>query len=809
MRFDKRTAETLFWISRTVMINQKKAAPLVVRGWSKAEGVTGTKGAEYSVWVDLQYNDGTSLWGQRAMFDVGTHDWQRAEQPIVVAKPVKLATINVLFRGGATGTVWFDDISLAELEFDGSAVFESGPVATIGGGAAAKSVPVAACATGEGLLLGFGPRGDLAELASNGKSIIGLPIGGFWICDVARGGPWFRMLGEARQDGKGVRLAAEEAAAGLKLEARIEPGAQTIDIAATVQDTSGADRAVTVCFVLPLAAAPRVWHDDILRSTPVVPGSEYRNAQSWPAGAAMSAYPFSSLTSDDLGLALAAPMDCPRVCRFVYNSWLNVFYAAHDFGLAKEPRKFPSSADFRLSLYRHESEWGFRAAAEAYYDRFPQFFQQRLKRGGTWMAFADISKVEGWDDFGFAYDELGGDYRAFDDAHGIASFHYIEPMTHWLAMDKKYPRTYEGAMQALADAGDSPRPALARLAKTTRRSAVFTAEGRYDLSVQNQSWCDGAVFTLNPDPNLPEDSDCPVNKAHLGYNASWAEKNLGKNAGGGLHGVYIDSMPNWGDVRNWRREHWHSVDVPLTFDPLSKKPVLLQIFSTWQFTKWVADDVHARGGVMHGNGGAMWPYFPGLLDVTGQETGNVLSEEAMARARTLLRNKPYSPLMNTRFDSMGPEVVEDYFHKSLVWDIFPSFFNGAYMQDGEWVRVHYFQDPKFYNRDRHLFRQFIPVLRRLFDAGWQPVTRARSQPRQVRVERYGAGGEVLFALYNGSASPLDARITIEAESLDLTHTREATTLLAGAKVACRPDGKSLEVTVPLGAGKAEVVQLSR
>jgi len=40
-------------------------APLVVSGWSKAVGVTGTKTAEYSVWVDAQYTDGTSLWGQR------------------------------------------------------------------------------------------------------------------------------------------------------------------------------------------------------------------------------------------------------------------------------------------------------------------------------------------------------------------------------------------------------------------------------------------------------------------------------------------------------------------------------------------------------------------------------------------------------------------------------------------------------------------------------------------------------------------------------------------------------------------------
>ncbi len=559
LRFTKPDASTRFWVSRTIEINQQKAAPLVLSGWSKAEAVTGTKSAEYSVWVDLQYADGTSLFGQRVLFDVGTHDWQHVEFPFVVAKPVKLASVSVLFRGAYAGTVWFDDVSLTQLDFDAGATFDGGPVAAVTPPATPPAATVARV-NGDGLTLGFGPGGQVTELTADGESILGRPLGGFWVRDVARGGPWLRMLGEAKQEGGAVRLAAEEAAAGLRLEARLEPAPHSIDITALLRDTSGADRAVTVCFVLPLADQPRVWHDDILRSTPVAAGSEYKNAQSWPAGASLSAYPFSSLTSERLGLSLAAPMDCPRVCRFVYNSWLNLFYAAYDFGLAKEPRKYPSSADFRLSLYRHEPAWGFRAAAAGYYDRFPQFFQQRLKRGGIWMAFADISKVEGFEDFGFAYDELGGNHRAFDDAQKIASFHYLEPMTHWLAMDKKYPRTYDGALAALADAEASGNGSLARLAKITRRCGVFTAEGRYDLSIENQSWCDGAVFTLNPDPNLPEDDACPVNKAHLGYTKTWADKNLGETAGGGLYGVYIDSMPNWGNVRNWRREHWQTVD---------------------------------------------------------------------------------------------------------------------------------------------------------------------------------------------------------------------------------------------------------
>lgn len=279
-----------------------------------------------------------------------------------------------------------------------------------------------------------------------------------------------------------------------------------------------------------------------------------------------------------------------------------------------------------------------------------------------------------------------------------------------------------------------------------------------------------------------------------------------------MDGIYLDSMPNWGEVRNWRREHWRTAGVPLTFDPDTKNPVLMQIFSTWQFSKWVADDVHARGGVMHGNGGACWPYFPALLDITGQETGSVLSDETMACARTLLRNKPYSPLLNTRFDQMGPEVVADYFNKSLLYDIFPSFFNGTYMKDDKWVTVHYFKDEKFYERDRHLFKKYIPILRRLFDAGWEPVTHARVTPPSVRIERYGPApnGEVLFAVYNPSNAKVDAALSVDVSEKGLSlQAANARALVADSALSLQADAGVIRVTVPVAAKTCEVVRLGR
>src|SRR5271157_2361087 len=66
-------------VLQRVVLNQQRAQPIVAAAWSKAEGVTGTIDADYALYLDLVFDDGTELWGQVAGFRTGTHDWQREE----------------------------------------------------------------------------------------------------------------------------------------------------------------------------------------------------------------------------------------------------------------------------------------------------------------------------------------------------------------------------------------------------------------------------------------------------------------------------------------------------------------------------------------------------------------------------------------------------------------------------------------------------------------------------------------------------------------------------------------------------------
>ncbi|HPZ84579.1 MAG TPA: hypothetical protein PL064_14160, partial [Thermogutta sp.] len=61
---------------QSIVLNQKEPRPLVAVAESAAQDVDGARDNNYSVYLDIEYNDGTPLWGQAAAFDVGTHDWQ-------------------------------------------------------------------------------------------------------------------------------------------------------------------------------------------------------------------------------------------------------------------------------------------------------------------------------------------------------------------------------------------------------------------------------------------------------------------------------------------------------------------------------------------------------------------------------------------------------------------------------------------------------------------------------------------------------------------------------------------------------------
>lgn len=102
-------------MSQTVEVNQREPRPIKIAGWSRAEGVEGERGWQYSLYVDFILADGTPWFMKTASFSTGTHDWEYSETIVTPPKPVKSARFYAFLRE-YPGRVWFDDLFFGEAD---------------------------------------------------------------------------------------------------------------------------------------------------------------------------------------------------------------------------------------------------------------------------------------------------------------------------------------------------------------------------------------------------------------------------------------------------------------------------------------------------------------------------------------------------------------------------------------------------------------------------------------------------------------------------------------------------------------------
>ena len=480
--------------SQTILLNRTNVLPLVIRGWSKALNVSGSSDNDYSLYADLIYTDGTPLWGQTANFRPGTHDWERRELVVLPEKPIKSLTLHCLFRNHS-GQVWFDDVSVVETRAEAGAVLFQG-VPVVPGHKRSNTAPALAQAaaplvTAEGLTLTMSDT-TVASLKFAGKEMASDAPSGFLVRDVADNSDIY-----AFQHGECPEL-------GLRIKTQFLAQSNHITVEGRLSDLRGKDRAVTLVFALPIDALGWSWGDDIRHTRRIEGTVEFSKLVSTKCGATgtMSLYPLAAIWSDHEGLAVALDMGLPAQYRVGYHAGTKQLFIAYDFGLTQETDQFPASADFRFVVYPFDPRWGFRAAFKKLQTIYPDYFVVRSHDQGIWMPFTDVAKVEGWEDFGFKYHE-GNNNVAWDDAHGVLSFRYTEPMTWWMRMPKETPRTISEAIRQRDELARGAKTSREQLAQVSQLASMADESGQPCLLFRNEPWCNGAVWSLNPNPRLP------------------------------------------------------------------------------------------------------------------------------------------------------------------------------------------------------------------------------------------------------------------------------------------------------------------
>lgn len=612
-------------------------------------------------------------------------------------------------------------------------------------------------------------------------------------------GPTVLLAGPVQRtpDGRGAVQHLTSAALHLSGTLTWSPGPTGIGVEIALSDRSDPPRgrALEVSYRLPPRTEGWVWHDDLRRQRRMEPGHRYGLDFGYE-GHQVSRYPFSCLTRDRVGLLLALPLDCPAMERRWCRSDTGLVHTV-DLGLSPETsHPGPGRARWSFLLGAVEPKWGFRAAAERYYQAFPASFAKRVKREGAWLWPVFPDKIPHPEDFGLAFWEVGGSpspaaYAAARQA-GIMAMQYIEPtgLRQWfaevkgeramLSLDECLTRLRQMAAETGSTRQWSGGPE-AEIARAVLNSLPAKADGTPPFWASNEYDVWAQWWYTNPSPYLPE-----PNRGRT----CWTYEVLPRLPVS--DGVYVDSvgLVQSTGFENHRAEHLRAARTMLTFDRESARPCLPAVSSFHDFLAWMTAELRSRDKLVMLNIGADPPayrFFAGTGDVLGCEVTTrshpggrrpyeVESDEISCLRRTYAYRKPTTNLLqdgnwHKPLPVATHEDIEEYLQHQMFYGFYPAISTiGGEEQPGyaHWKR--FFGSPEQYERDRDLFRRYLPVIQRLNAAGWEPVTLAVTDaPDEVLIERFGrwAAGELLFTLRGLKAATRNVKVTLDARSLGI------------------------------------------
>jgi hypothetical protein len=308
-------------------------------------------------------------------------------------------------------------------------------------------------------------------------------------------------------------------------------------------------------------------------------------------------------------------------------------------------------------------------------------------------------------------------------------------------------------------------------------------------------WCNGAVWSMNSMPGIPGEVTDFKNK----WSPAIRERLYGPRRSGDLDGEYVDSSEGYvTDELDFRREHFAAARTPLAFSPETHKPAVFRGLIAFEYVRAIAEDVHAMNKLMMANSTPIrLPWLAPMLEVMGTETNwnpgpwRPMPDAELLYRRAMCKGKPFCFLMNTRFEEFSHELVERYMKRALAYGMFPGFFSHNASQG------HYFTRPELYNRDRPLFKKYVPLCKRVAEAGWEPVTLARSSDEHVYVERFGTRYLTLF-----NDTPERRTTTVR---LDVDPPASSRELVEGRTVSWRES----QATLTLNAEDVAVIDLGQ
>lgn len=287
-----------------------------------------------------------------------------------------------------------------------------------------------------------------------------------------------------------------------------------------------------------------------------------------------------------------------------------------------------------------------------------------------------------------------------------------------------------------------------------------------------------------------------------------------------MDGVFSDSVFAWGQYFDYRREHFAAARIPLTYADFTNEwgtahvPGISNDFSQVEYLRELRSRLHARGKLLMTNGDKTTPasktrtgetrVFDGFLSdvIANQATlAQLVGDEAIwAFSHEMAYRKPN--VTSTAQEWNGVNAWDDeadvarFFKRGLLYGFAPA---STTMTQAQQAAPDALLPPDAYAGmpplEVEYGQRYIPVLRQLLVAGWQPLIGVRASSDAVRVERYGDGHDVHLVVASETG----------ADAVSFTVDRRLLPRVDGCRVSCLlADGVDSAELVRALAGGATV-----
>lgn len=708
----------------------------------------------------------------------------------------KVSFRNIRLIGNEDNSLFFDGTDFAN---------QSMPV---GSGSSLSSLT-----TNDGLKMDITSTGALSGISVDGVQV-GEGVGqssGIMLRDAKTSQPPVMPQGTLTSIINGVRQQATVSSLSLDLDASYKNLGDRISVSGKVTSTNNEDRSVTVYVALPVSDNTNwEFHKSLIHKT--APFADVASVPQLEDVCTEYAVAVLADKSNGTGLALMMDQSKPINYRLVVNPKQKLFYVAFDVALLNQNRfdgMSQKSVDFQIEIVRTDGAWGFRSGLEKLYTIHADLYEDKLGYSGGWelytrgqFNYTNEQNIAGG--YRFDWSAADNDRTLWEQnvSNNFLNLLYTEPeymqfsmgdntaptisqtaerfnklmagdATEWETFMKLgYSQWYCGTIHAKSTA---LRPFTDNILASAEASVVHDRDGNPVWNLGNRDWIQdlkhGAMMPCNISPNIPGGRGTVMRE--IGMDPLYEE--YLSNGWTAPSGFALDEFMMSPD--DYRRENFKYMEIPVSFDPVTKQPMVVRGFSSVEWIKKLWSDYTAKSRNLYllANCKGSMTFVAPYLDIFGIENTYPLDPNyyrVLAGKKRAVTNVSYTP---------PPKANLEY---NLLWCIYTG-----------------------RNATYDVLTPIVKMGDKLYDAGWEPVTGAEVSPSSVRIERYGSmsSDTVYLVIHNMATTSQNVKVTYDT---DIIGKRTKAQLVYNGTDALNIVSDS-EVSTQLAGRETKVIMLTK